>query len=99
MVGRWIKLCSVNYYVCGVYSVGDLCGLGRGDIMSNYIYKGWTTLNFHNALMCCIGKHDWVEEKDTVVEVSSFTIRHYKCKRCNAIKCEGKIEPFGFGGL
>jgi hypothetical protein len=63
--------------------------------MSKYIYKGWTTLNLHNAISCSIGIHDWAEEKDTAVKVSIFTIRHYKCKRCNAIKCEGKIEPIG----
>ena len=60
--------------------------------MNIYIYKGWTTLNLCKALSCFIGKHDWIEEKDTVVEVACFTIRHYKCKRCSAIKCEGKVE-------
>ena len=92
MVGRWIELLGVDCYVYNVYRGGGLCCVGWGDIVK-YIYKGWTTLNLHNALQCSIGNHAWVEKKDTVVFVSPFTIRHYKCKRCNAIKCEGKIEP------
>jgi hypothetical protein len=32
-VGWWIELLGAGYHVCGVYSVGYLCCVGRGDVM------------------------------------------------------------------
>lgn len=43
MVGRWIELCGVNYYVCSVYGVGGLCCLGGRDIVK-LIDWGFTIL-------------------------------------------------------
>ena len=92
MVGWWIELHGIDCYVRGVYGFGDLCCVGWRDVVNKYIYRGLTILNLFRSLCCFIGIHDWIEEKDTVVKVACFTIRHYKCKRCIAIKCKGEIE-------